>query len=521
VVDTLLNWLLRGALALFAAGAAVALLRWMRAAAAERREKWAVRIGWGMIVLAAAYAGGHVWILAHAAQIEEGRMAYRRFGDPRETERTRAEVRGWILDCSARPENALARYARVGDVVERMHTLGDGGANFIGGGEGADERDFTVERLFAADLRRPPNFVEAGELHPVGTDLPLTLCAEPTARAWQLLRETGRPGAVVVQDVRTGALVTYVASGGPDQAPYGIRRYAPPGSVFKLALAALWWENGLGDRAMGCPSSIQVGRATISNYESGSYPSLEVPREMLVVSCNTAAVRMALEMRQQIGADRYAQGLRRLGFVTYDDQPPAAFDREFWNTENGAWARRMSPPSIRVRILPRLNEHEWGQIAIGQGPVDVTPIGVSRFIQSIGNGGVMLPVTLEQSRLADVPEGQRVMSDGTSQRLQRAMAEVVQRGTARSAYPRLQGTGWMMGGKTGSADVRRGQRADGWFAGLMYDGDGAARYTVVVYLQGGAPGGRMPSAVAAEMTRHMAARDAAEAEAEAAEAEAP
>jgi cell division protein FtsI/penicillin-binding protein 2 len=95
----------------------------------------------------------------------------------------------------------------------------------------------------------------------------------------------------------------------------------------------------------------------------------------------------------------------------------------------------------------------------------------------------------------------------------------VQRGTARSASPRLQGTGWMMGGKTGSADVRRGQRADGWFAGRMYDDEGAARYTVVVYLQGGAPGGRMPSAVAAEMTRHMATR--ARAEVEAAEAEAP
>lgn len=513
MADTLLNWLLRGALALLMAGAAVALLRWMRAAAAERREKWAVRLGWAMIVLAALYVGGHVWLLANAEEIEEGRMAYRRFGDPREAEQNRGEVRGWILDCSARPENALARYARVGDVVERIHPLGEAGANFIGGGEGAWERDFTVERLFTERLRRPRNFIEAGELHPVGTDLPLTLCAGPTARAWELLRETGRPGVVVVQDVQTGALVTYVATGGPEDAPYGIRRYAPPGSVFKLALAALWWENDLPDRAMPCPATIQVGRATISNYETTSHASLEMPREMLVFSCNTGAVRMALELREQIGAERYAQGLRRMGFVTYADEPPRVFDRDFWNTGHDRWARRMSPPSTRVRVRERLNEHEWGQIAIGQGPVDMTPIGVSRFIQAIGNGGVMLPVTLEEERLDDVPQGQRVMSAATAQRLQEAMKEVVRRGTARRAHPLLQESEWTMGGKTGSADVRRGQRADGWFAGLMYDAEGQPRYTVVVYLQAGAPGGRMPSVAAAEMTRHMAARARAEADA--------
>jgi hypothetical protein len=508
VVDTLLNWVLRALLALLAAGALMALARWMRAAAAERRERWAVAIAWGMIVLAAAYVGGHLWLLAHADRIEEGRMAYRRFGDPREVERSRAEVRGWILDCSGDPRRALARYRLVGDVVERAYPLGEAGANLVGGGEGAADRDFTVERLFAPELRRPPNFIEAGELHPVGTDLPLTLCAEPTARAWELLLGTGRPGAVVVQDVATGAVVAYAATGGPDEAPYGIRRYAPPGSVFKLAIAALWWENGLPDQPMACPPSIPVGRTTISNFESTSYPSLEVPREMLVVSCNTAAVRMALDMRQRLGAEAFDQGFRRFGFLTYPGDPPARLERDFWDTGSAAWARRMSPPPIRVRLRERFDEHEWGQISIGQGPVDVTPIGVSRFVQAIGNGGVMLAPTLEQERLDPEREGRRIMTAATAGRLQQAMVEVVDRGTARAARPLLQGTGWTMGGKTGSADVRRGQRADGWFAGLMHDAEGRARYTVVVYLQAGAPGGRMPASVAAQMTRHMAEREA-------------
>lgn len=94
-------------------------------------------------------------------------------------------------------------------------------------------------------------------------------------------------------------------------------------------------------------------------------------------------------------------------------------------------------------------------------------------------------------------------------RLQEAMLTVVDSGTARSAQPRFAGTGWDLGGKTGSADVAGRPRADGWFAGLIYGPDDRARYTIVVYLQSGAPGGRLPSAIAGEMVQFMAARDTA------------
>jgi cell division protein FtsI/penicillin-binding protein 2 len=156
-------------------------------------------------------------------------------------------------------------------------------------------------------------------------------------------------------------------------------------------------------------------------------------------------------------------------------------------------------------------------MSIGQGPVDVTPIGISRFIAAIGNGGVMLPVTLEADRLDDVPEGHQVMKPGTAARLQGAMLEVVEKGTGVRALPILQGTGWRMGGKTGTADVRRGHVPDGWFAGLMFGPDGRARYSIVVYLQNGGQGGRSAAPVAAMMTRWMAQQAAAEARAAAAD----
>jgi cell division protein FtsI/penicillin-binding protein 2 len=504
VLDTILNWVLRGVLLAFAVGAAMALARLTRAIWRERRERWAVRIALGMILLAGVYTAGHARLLVQQEELEEGRRMYARYGDPRRTEQRRGEVRGWILDCSGRDAAALARYAMREGEVQRVYPLGEATANLVGGGRDADERDYTVERLFAEELREPVSLAEAGQLHAAGTDLRLTLCAEPTRAAWELLRGTGQPGAVVVQDVGTGAVVAYAATGGPEDPPLGIKRYAPPGSVFKLALAALWWENGLGDPPLPCPEAIQVtSRSTIRNYESRGRGTVQGPAGMLIPSCNTTAVYMAEQMRERLGEEAFVEAYRSYGFEPYQGDPPTDTIRAFWNTSSDAWARRMSPSLSRIRIGDETGKQEWAQLSIGQGPVDVTPVAVSRFVQAIGNGGVMLQPALEADRAEQPDDGTRVMSAETAAKLQRAMLAVVDSGTARSTLPLLQGLRWDLGGKTGTAQVA-GQPDDGWFAGLVFGPDGRPRYTVVVYLHGGGPGGRAPAAVAAGVTRVLA-----------------
>lgn len=504
-METLINWALRAIWAAVAVGATLAAARWAVSALKERRERWAVRVALAMLALSLLYLGSHLWLLANRRAIEAGRMQYAVFGDPRLAELRRAEVRGWILDCTGDDLRALARYSAAEGGVERVYPLGEAGANLIGGGEGAAERDYTVERLFAGWLREPRSWTELGQLHPAGTDLRLTLCTDPTREAWRLLRQSGRPGAVVVQDVQSGGVVAYAASGAPEQTPFGIKRYAPPGSVFKLALAALWYDSGQPDEVpMPCPATIEVGpRATISNSGNVSYGTVPVPRDMLVYSCNTTAVSMALQLRERLGEQAFVDAYRRYGFTPYAEQAPSGDETEFWASDSDDWRRRMSPPPARIRIGQRTSRQEWAQLAIGQGPVDVTPIHVSRFLQAIGNGGVMLPPTLEWERVENPVEGERVMEEPTAQRLQRAMLETVQRGTARSVAPRLRGVGWELGGKTGTAQVA-GRADDGWFGGLVFDDRGRPRYTVVVYLQGGGPGGARPAAIAAEMTRSLA-----------------
>ncbi|MDQ3555666.1 MAG: penicillin-binding transpeptidase domain-containing protein, partial [Gemmatimonadota bacterium] len=74
------------------------------------------------------------------------------------------------------------------------------------------------------------------------------------------------------------------------------------------------------------------------------------------------------------------------------------------------------------------------------------------------------------------------------------------RGTGRAAAAQVRGVPGTLGGKTGTAQVR-GAPDDGWFAGLVFDAEGRPRYTVVVYLQGGGPGGRAPAQVAGGVAR--------------------
>jgi cell division protein FtsI/penicillin-binding protein 2 len=410
-----------------------------------------------------------------------------------------------MFDCTGDLENALAIYRERGASIEREYPLGQAGANFLGGGEDAEARDYTVEVLFSEQLRAPRNLLEIGQPHPAGRDLGLTLCRAPTQLAYRQLTQSGRPGAVVAQDVRTGALLVYAATGDATDPPLGIKRYSPPGSVFKLALSALWWENGLPDDIeIPCPAEIRVtGRAAIGNYGGAAYGSVRGPVGMLVPSCNTAAVWMALEMRRQLGSEAFIDAYRRYGFVTYEEEPPADTIGGFWRTTSSRWDRRMTPAPSRLRISEETGDAEWAQLAIGQGPVDVTVIGVSRFIQAIANDGVMLPPTFEYGLAIDPPRGERIMSEEVAGKLQAAMTQVVERGTARSALPILQGTGWRLAGKTGTAQVA-GSRDNGWFAGILSDPEGSPRYTVVAFLEGGGPGGGAPTTIAARVARELA-----------------
>src|SRR5439155_15259200 len=105
----------------------------------------------------------------------------------------------------------------------------------------------------------------------------------------------------------------------------------------------------------------------------------------------------------------------------------------------------------------------WGSaLSIGEHDVQVTLPEVAGFLRAIGGGAPLLR-----------PE--------TQQRLQSAMRDAVERGTAKSAGARLASSAWRLGGKTGTGPAETNPH-DGWFAGLIFDGT-APRYAICVYIE--------------------------------------
>jgi membrane peptidoglycan carboxypeptidase len=102
------------------------------------------------------------------------------------------------------------------------------------------------------------------------------------------------------------------------------------------------------------------------------------------------------------------------------------------------------------------------------------------------------------------PATTRVMSQTSALKLQAAMRGAVERGTAKSAAPSLAGTGWSMGGKTGTGPEPEthaaGSDSDGWFAGLIFDPQGKARFTSATFVKHGGFGGGNAARLSAELT---------------------
>jgi hypothetical protein len=212
-----------------------------------------------------------------------------------------------------------------------------------------------------------------------------------------------------------------------------------PLSVIKLYVAAMWWDRELGDGSLAEPG---VGRVSVHDVIANGY--------------DRPCKEMAVVLRRKIGAEAMLAGLRRYGLG--------------------------SPPGV-LTLAADASDAAWGDnLSIGEHEMTVTLDQVSRFLRAVGLGG------------------QGLLKPDTARRLQEAMKDTVARGTARGVAPKLAGTRWQLGGKTGTGPFEARPSYDGWFAGLIFE-SGQPRYTVAVYIDGGGPGGGVAASVAADLTR--------------------
>lgn len=263
--------------------------------------------------------------------------------------------------------------------------------------------------------------------------------------ARRALRDSNASGFIQVADVASGRVLVHVSAPAAGEPAHGLALDSPvkPLSVIKVFVAALWLEQGFGRTVVDCAASATRPRRRMR------------VEDVMVSGCDSAGATMAVLLRRKLGGVEVVRELRRYGLQD-------------------------------LTVRPDASDAEWGSVlSLGEAEVTATPRQVSGFLAALGRGGGGL------------------VTARTAQRLLSALHGVVARGTAVAIKDVLAGTGWSLGGKTGTGPGQCGDLCDGWFAGLLSDPRGA-RYVVLVFLRGKGPGGGLAARTAGVLAEQLA-----------------
>ena len=358
-----------------------------------------------------------------------------------------------------------------------------------------------------------------------GNNVVLTLDLEIQEAAYQALKETGRKGAAaVVMNVQTGDLIALVSLPVFDPNAFipGIRRELwneyrearpspllfratqeryPPGSIFKIisGLAAL--EAGSNPtNFVYNPGYAEVGRRRIDDTAPPGHYDFH---EGFKHSSNTYFITRAIETG--------AEHIIALG------------NQFFLREKTGLLARQEAKPQFPT-LAEVQNRRNWqdgdtANLAIGQGPVAVTPLQMTVMTAAIANGGkVFAPrvvgriAPVDPTRANESKQFPPAKVRGTLNvkpenltHVQRAMLADVADDDGTGKRARIEG--FAVCGKTGTAEVhnREGRHKITWFA--SYGPFEKPKYAVVVMVERGASGGLSCAPAAKKIYEALIARD--------------
>jgi penicillin-binding protein A len=246
----------------------------------------------------------------------------------------------------------------------------------------------------------------------------------------------------------------------------GIQQVYPPGSTFKLVVAAAALSNGYTPNSMvKGGSSLQLPQTThVLRTENGSNcggDSITLT-QALVVSCNVSFADLGLKL----GADRLRSQAEKFGFnADVVDQLQGAVSR----------------------FPTNLDEPSTALSAIGQFDVAASPLQMAMVAAGIANGGeVMRPYIVQQVRSPDldvigdaVPQPQvlhQALSSSNADELTQMMVDVVNSGTGLPA--RIPGIS--VAGKTGTANSSAVRSPYAWMVTFAPADDPRVAVAVVI-----------------------------------------
>ena len=318
-----------------------------------------------------------------------------------------------------------------------------------------------------------------------GRPLRLTIDLDLQTAAEAVMK--GRKGALVALDPRTGDVLAVVSrprfdpnlfavrilpeewralTEDPDKPLFNraIQAQLSPGSVFKIFIATAALEEGVIDKnsfTVHCPGWANHYGRVFRCWRPEGHGVVNLHRA-LVDSCDV----FFYEVGRRVGIDRIARYARMLGLG-------AATGIDLPGEEGGL----VPSPEWKQRVQKqRWYEGETISVAVGQGPLLVTPLQLAYTIGGIASGGVFAQPRLLLDPDND-PEIRRVsLKPSTVEAVTSALWGVVnEEGTGQSA--RLPGI--QVAGKTGTAQLAslenikrvKGEAArslidNAWFVGL-------------------------------------------------------
>lgn len=279
-----------------------------------------------------------------------------------------------------------------------------------------------------------------------GKPVPLTLDARLQSRAEFLMK--GRQGAVVALEPATGkirALVSSPRSAGLNRALNGLY---PPGSTFKVFMSAAALSADY-DPLLDCPA--QGWRSAPSTPPIRDVELAEYARkgkvwkgfgklrmeDALVHSANTYFAQLGVGWGTE-NFDKAVSAARLRDPVAVLSSSVATLDSVGGGVPEGIAAVRLAP------------------VAIGQGALQLTPLGVAMFTAAVADDGVMVSPTLSPNAKPELRA--RPFTLVAAQRVKGMMRSAVKWGTGRPADI----AGLDVCGKTGTAQTGQG-RDHSWF----------------------------------------------------------
>jgi penicillin-binding protein 2 len=301
---------------------------------------------------------------------------------------------------------------------------------------------------------------------------PLRTTIDAGLQSYAARRLGDESGACVVMDCNTGDLLTFASmpaydpnsfSDGISQSEWqmfsqderkpllnkALNALYPPGSTIKPMVAMALQEAGIDpEERVNCPGGYQLGNRFFRCL--GRHGGMNM-HTAIARSCNTYFYAMG----RRIGYDRIAPVARMLGLGEKFELPVVS--QSYGTVPDSAWKRRRYEQNPDLFMRPDWTESDTLNASIGQGYLILNPLQLGTMAACIASGRKVRPRLIAGEGPA--PEPLPFAADHFA-KVRAGMDEVVN-GAGTAGRSRLPFPDIRMGGKTGTAQVRRitgGQR---------------------------------------------------------------